>query len=84
MEHDNHTFKRTYPLRKGEIDPTGIFYLGDGAWGVFADKPRNFWYLAKALQSNCYWLLTISADECLCRAYDNEGKLLDEVTVTSK
>ena len=34
LEHHDHTFKRTHPMRGGEVDEkTGIAYLGDGSWG---------------------------------------------------
>ena len=81
MEHDSHTFKQTFPILQGMINPDGIIYLGDGAWGVFPRKPHRHWYLAKALQSNCYWLLTVDKNNCLVEAFDNEGKLLDELNI---
>lgn len=84
MEHDNHTFKRTYPIKEGKIDPDGIYYLGDGAWGVKALKPNRHWYLEKALAKNCYWLLTATPSECEFRAYDLDGKLLDEIKIPSR
>lgn len=81
MEHDNHTFKRTFPIYQGMVDPKGIYYLGDGAWGVYPDKPHRHWYLAKALQTNCYWLLTITSDRLSAIAYDNEGEKLDQINL---
>ncbi|NGX26497.1 MAG: hypothetical protein K940chlam6_00420 [Chlamydiae bacterium] len=82
MEHDNHDFKRTYPIWQGRVDPKGILYLGDGAWGVFPEKPRRHWYLAKALRTNCYWLLTINQSKLLAEAFDNEGELIDQVEIS--
>ena len=84
MEHDNHTFKRTFPIRNNMIASDGVLYLGDGAWGVPPLKPHRHWYLAKALQSNCYWFLTIDNNEGLFQAFNNEGKLLDELTISSR
>ncbi len=81
MEHDNHTFKRTYPIKEGKIDPEGIYYLGDGAWGVPPLKPQRHWYLAKALQSNCYWLATVTPSKCHFQAYNLKGELLDELEI---
>lgn len=82
MEHDNHTFKKTLPLWKGMVDPKGILYLGDGAWGVPPLKPQRHWYLEQALQTNCYWLLDLDQKRCKATAYDIEGKILDEVTIS--
>lgn len=81
MEHDNHTFKRTYPIKEGKIDPSGIHYIGDGAWGVKPLKPKRHWYLAKALQTNCYWLLTVTPESCLFQAYNLKGELLDQLEI---
>lgn len=33
LEHHDHTFKRTYPLKGGLVDKNGLVYLGDGSWG---------------------------------------------------
>lgn len=82
MEHDNHTFKRTFPLKKGMVDLDGIYYLGDGAWGVVPLKPKRYWYLAKAAQTNCYWLLTITPSSCLCEAFNGEGVKIDELEIS--
>lgn len=81
MEHDNHTFKRTFPIWKGMVDVDGIYYLGDGAWGVYPDKPHRHWYLAKALQTNCYWLLTIDKSQTLAEAFDIDGELIDKLSI---
>jgi acid phosphatase type 7 len=81
FENDSHTFKRTYPILKGRVDPNGIRYLGDGSWGVYPEKPHRHWYLAKALQSNSYWLLTLDRDGCTIEGLDNEGTLLDQMHI---
>ena len=33
LEHHDHTFKRTHPLKDGMKDKYGVPYLGDGSWG---------------------------------------------------
>jgi hypothetical protein len=33
LEHHDHTFKRTHPLKGGLRDRYGVPYLGDGSWG---------------------------------------------------
>lgn len=81
MEHDCHAFKRTFPLKNGMVDPAGVYYLGDGAWGVFPDKPKRRWFLAKALQLNNYWQLYISAEKMDLIARDIDGNVLDTLTV---
>ncbi len=81
FEHDNHTFKKTYPIWKGVIDPKGILYLGDGSWGVPPLKPEKHWYLEKAEQTNCYWLLKIDPHQTKAFAFDISGTLLDETLI---
>src|SRR5262249_6155434 len=48
LEHRDHTFKRTHPLKNGHADPNGIVYLGDGSWGKLRapKKPEDRPYLA--------------------------------------
>lgn len=42
FENDHHTYKRTFPIRAGEVDhDRGVLYLGDGAWGVGTRKVPN-------------------------------------------
>lgn len=82
MEHDNHTFKRTFPIWQGKIDPKGIHYLGDGAWGVYPDSVKRHWYLAKALSTNCYWSLDIDKERLIATAYDNDGKIIDRLVIS--
>lgn len=84
MEHDNHTFKRTFPIKDGMVDQDGIIFLGDGAWGVIPLKPKRHWYLAKASRTNNYWFLRITSEKIQARAFNNEGDLLDEVEVQSR
>ncbi len=81
FEHHNHAFKRTFPLKEGKVDPQGVLYLGDGAWGVAPRKPSKHWYLEKAAQSNCFWLVTLGKEGSTIKAFNEEGKVLDEVMV---
>lgn len=48
LEHHDHTFKRTHPLKGGHIDAGGILYLGDGSWGKIRapEAPEDRPYLA--------------------------------------
>ncbi len=53
LEHHDHAYKRTHPIRDGRIDPSGIVYVGDGAWGVTTRNiyDSDAWYLAQAIGS---------------------------------
>jgi hypothetical protein len=82
FEHHDHTFKRTHPIRNGKIDPKGVVYLGDGAWGVKLrapdlSKPR--WYLAKAGEIRHFWMVTLTRTGRHMVAVDEAGRFFDEV-----
>lgn len=82
FENHNHAYKRTYPLKEGRVDPTGVLYLGDGAWGVPPRKPvtaTKEWYLAKTLRQNCFWLVELQKEKCAIKSYDIRGKLIEEI-----
>lgn len=82
IENDNHSFKRTHPLKDGKIDPEGIVFLGDGSWGVPPRKPKALWFLAKSAKTNCIWQLTLTAEKCLFEAFEINGRLIDSVMST--
>ena len=81
FENHNHAFKRSFPLKEGKVDAEGIFYLGDGAWGVSPRKPTKRWYLEKIAQADCFWLVTMGKEECSIKAFDQDGTTLDEVLI---
>ena len=84
MEHDCHTFKRTFPLREGMVDRNGgILYLGDGCWSVPPEKPQRHWYLYKSSQINCYWLLKMGPEKTKIKALDMQGDVLDSLEITA-
>lgn len=86
LEHDQHTCKRTVPIRAGKADPTGITYLGDGAWGVevrpiFPDLPM----MAKTASRRHGWLLELHADGRVDgTAIDEHGEVFDRVTIPAR
>ncbi|QDU27569.1 Calcineurin-like phosphoesterase [Anatilimnocola aggregata] len=41
LEHHDHTFKRTHPLKDGLYDKHGVLYLGDGSWGKLRPVTRS-------------------------------------------
>ncbi len=82
FENHNHAYKRTHPIKAGKVDPEGVVYLGDGAWGVSPRKPKNIknqWYMAKSAQLNCFWLVTLSQEGYAVKSLNREGKLIEEL-----
>ena len=62
------------------MDPQGVLYLGDGAWGVTPRKPAKRWYLEKAAQTNCFWLVSLTQESSF-EAFDGDGKSIDAVSI---
>ncbi|MFQ5846302.1 MAG: purple acid phosphatase family protein [Candidatus Methylomirabilales bacterium] len=79
FEHHDHVYKRTYPIRGGRVDPQGVLYLGDGAWGVLPRRPRKNWYLAKTASTRHFILVTVDSRSRSFLAIDDEGHVFDRV-----
>lgn len=79
FENHNHAFKRTYPIKSEKIDPSGVVYMGDGAWSV---PPRNRkdsrWYLKERKKSNCFSMMTLAKGRSKVQTFDLKGKMIDE------
>lgn len=84
FEHHDHAYKRTHPIRENKIDPEGILYLGDGAWGIEQPRtpytPDQRWYLAKTSASR--HLIVVSVDHSTRRykAINQFGDMIDSYT----
>jgi acid phosphatase type 7 len=80
FENHDHTFKRTKPLRNNKVDPEGVVYIGDGAWGVTTrrdDDAHNRWYLEKVTDDNHFWEIILYPESRVVQAFDTKGGLLD-------
>lgn len=79
FEHHDHTFKRTKPVRGGQVDPEGIVYLGDGSMGVPRRPIRNWdlGYLEVASDEPHFWFLTVTDEGVLYEAVDQRGQVFD-------
>ncbi len=84
FENHDHAYKRSRLIRKGKEDPTGVLYMGDGAWGI--PNPRNpktpneAWYIAKSAQKRYILLVTIDGKERKYEAFDSDGVEFDSYT----
>ncbi len=91
FENHDHAYKRTYPLRDGEINPNGIVYIGDGAWGVYTrpigggDDPdfwayhgKNPWYLKRASDERHFIIGTIHGPHQHFLMVNEDGVIIDE------
>lgn len=82
FEHHDHAYKRTKPMLAGKVNPKGIIYLGDGAWGVKLrtsepDGPR--WYIEKSGTIRHFYLVTLYPDQRDIVANNDKGEIFDEV-----
>lgn len=85
LEHHDHTFKRTHPLRDGVPDKNGILYLGDGSWGrLRAPKdPEKRPWLVTASKSYHFSLHRLEGEQRFHMAVAESGKIID-VCITGK
>ena len=85
LENDDHTYKRTYPMLNNKIDPSGIVYIGDGAWGVRAREPRTpveVWYLKRSAQENHAIIVTLHGPHQHFLIVNHNGEIIDEYPET--
>ena len=86
LEHHDHTFKRTHPLKGGVVDDkTGIVYLGDGSWGKLRiPKPAEQRPYLDAVSATYHLTLhRLEGEKRYHMAMDEFGKVLD-ITATGK
>lgn len=83
FENHDHCYKRTFPIKNGQIDRTGVIYLGDGAWGVERPRrPRRLlqkWYLAHVAPERNFISVTLKGDQRHVTARNSEGNIIDEI-----
>lgn len=82
FENHDHAYKRTHPIRDGEVAADGVVYLGDGAWGVNtreAASPGERWYLAETESVRHFMVGTVHRNAQRFRAFDEHGHLIDAI-----
>ncbi len=79
LEHHDHTFKRTHPMKDGLKDKNGILYLGDGSWGKLrnASKAESRSYIAHASTSYHITVHRLEAEQRFHMALEEGGKIVD-------
>ncbi len=79
-ESDGHNIKRTFPIRDGKQDPTGVVYIGEGGLGAPQRTPKtDRWYLAPpsiADKGNHVFMLTFGKDKLKIECISNDSKVL--------
>ncbi|MFA9478108.1 fibronectin type III domain-containing protein [Phycisphaerales bacterium AB-hyl4] len=80
FENDDHTYKRTVPIRDEQEHPEGVVYIGDGAWGVDVRTVHpvdETWYLQRAESIRHLILVTIQDRQQDFKIISEDGKLID-------
>lgn len=87
FEHHDHAYKRTYQIKKNKIDPNGVLYLGDGAWGIkrlrMPAKLKERWYLASTASKRHFQLVELDLGKINFSAIDENGFTFDRFIVRS-
>lgn len=74
FEHHDHAFKVTHPIRAGRVDPQGVVYAGDGAWGVGTRVVHTgAWYLQTAAKRHHFFEVTLEPARRTVRAVAPDG-----------
>ena len=86
LEHHDHTFKRTHPMKDGLKDKNGILYLGDGSWGKLrnASKAESRSYIAHASTSYHITVHRLEGEKRYHMALEEGGKIVDVCTTEKK
>jgi len=79
LEHHDHTFKRTFPLKGGMKDRYGVPYLGDGSWGQLRTPiaPEKRPYLAAVSRSYHMTVHRLEGDQRYHVALEETGRVAD-------
>ena len=77
-----HAYERSWPLRGCRIDrERGVVYVQTGGGGGILEEsaPVRSWHAAKLRRCHHYVTVAIEGDRLELRAYDDEGRLFDQI-----
>jgi len=81
FEHQNHSIKRTFPIKGNQIQANGTIYLGEGCWGARPQKTQDQWYLTKRSKRDGVWLVQLTPDNASLQAIDRFNEIIDKVLI---
>ncbi len=79
-----HIYERTWPIRAGEVDAEGgVVYITTGGAGGGLEQfaPQRTWFSAAKYRGHHFCLVAIHDGVFEFRAYDEEGRLFDLLTI---
>jgi len=80
FENHLHLYKRTKPVRDNKVDPDGVTYFGDGAWGVMPNiiPLSDAFYIEKVSRTQHFFSVTVQNNEdIVVNAIDKNGNTFD-------
>ncbi len=79
LEHHDHAFSRTHPLKNNSVDKNGLVYLGDGSWGKMRSTkaPDNRPYLAFTDESCHLSVHRLEGQQCFHLTLSDAGRIVD-------
>lgn len=83
FENHDHTYKRTHPITNGAIDPNGVLYVGDGAWGIKdLSEPKNAGnpLFAKTAKARHFIEVQMDDENATIAAISSAGDIIDTCT----
>lgn len=84
FENHDHSYKRTHPILQNQVNPLGVVYMGDGAWGVKnprpPKRPDQAWYIAHSKKQQHFILVTMDDKERNFKAIKPDGQVFDSYT----
>jgi hypothetical protein len=83
FENHDHVFKRTFPIRNGQISRDGVVYIGDGAWGTDTrelgrDHTEHAWYLERAASQRHAIVGVLQGSHQQFLVVNELGEIIDE------
>lgn len=80
LEHHDHVFKRTKPLRNNEVVEDGTVYIGDGCFGrdPRTIDPQVRWYNEIEKSVAHFWVVDVAPDGLRFEAIDHTGNTIDQ------
>jgi hypothetical protein len=86
FEHHDHVFKRSKPLKNGQVAEGGTIYLGDGCFGrgprTIDPQPRWYNEIEKAVAH--FWVVDVARDGLKFQAIDDQGQTIDQFELPKK
>lgn len=79
FEHHDHVFKRSKPIKGGEVVEQGTIYVGDGCFGRAPRTidPQVRWYNEKEKAVAHFWVVDVTKKGIRFKAIDHTGATID-------